>query len=377
MRKFCLMFLALLPLSVQAISFDYGENLFLDQMIDDDFYGAGWTVDMLSNVTGDVIVAGGVVRITEDIDQDLIVFGGQVSIEGNIGDDLKVFGGDVELNGRVGDDVIGAGGNVNFLENAKIGGSVNISSLLTNFRGAVGENFIFRGGTLIFDGQVAGFSSLDANVLQFKDQAQVGLGLQYTAPEELPGLDQYVVGEILYHAPEIAPDEEIQPTNTQFNYWAILSSILNLLVIGALIYWISPYFLLRPAEYIISNPARSFILGMELLIISPIIILLVFVLGLFIPLAVLLSAIWFAILYLARVFVAMALGLLVLPVRNHAKDRKKILPSFILGLAIYEVLVNIPLFGIWIWILAMIFGSGALLSAKVEFIQNLCKKKII
>lgn len=379
MKKiFLALLLGFLPISASAISFDYSENLLLDNLIDDDFYGAGWTVDVLQGVTGDVIIAGGMVNITDNIDQDLIVFGGQVRIDGNIGDDLKIFGGEVELNGTVGDDVIGAGGNVTFTEKAQIGGSVNLSSFFTNFRGQVNENFSFRGGTLIFDGQVVGLANLDANVLKFGDNANIGLALNYTTPEEQSNLEQYVTGEIIYNAPVISETEiPTEKSTPNLNYLAILGSVLNLFIIALLIYGISPIMLYKPAQTLLQNPARSFIYGMEILIIIPLLSLILFITGWLIPLSFVITAIWFIVLYLSRIFVALAFGLLVSPLKNFAKKPRQILISYTLGLAIYELLVNIPLFGFLISILVTIFGAGALVSAKIEFFKNLCKKKII
>lgn len=379
MKKLCLALLGLFPLSASAISFDYGENLFLNQAIEDDFYGAGWTVDILQSVSGDVIIAGGVVSIEQDIQQDLIVFGGQVEINGNIGDDLKIFGGEVEINGKVGDDVIGAGGNVVFTDKSEIGGSVNLSGLFTNFQGKVGENFFFRGGTLIFDGDVTGMANLNANVLQFGDNARISGDLLYTAETEQPSLAQHVTGTVTYKAPEKIEPAVEQNSNlvNAINLFAILSSIFNLFVIAGIIYAISPAILLKPAEMLIQKPAKSFVLGLEILIFTPLIIIILFALGFFIPLAFLLTALWLIVLYLSRIFVALAFGLLVYPVKNSKKNRSKILLSYALGLAIYEVLVNIPLFGFLIGLLAMVFGAGALLVAKVDFLQNLRQKKII
>jgi len=378
MKKLCLLGVAcvLLPFSAQAISFDYGENLFLDQAIEDDFYGAGWTVDLAQTVSGDVVIAGGTVRIDQDIQQDLIVFGGQVQINGNIGDDLKIFGGEVELNGKVGDDVIGAGGNLTITEKAEVGGSINLAGFFTDFRGRANENFTFRGGTLLFSGEVAGLANLNAGVLQFSDTAKIGSDLNYTTGQEQAGLERYVGGKISYKAPQVV---EPVKTNTfsNINFWAIFSSILNLLLVALLIYAVSPALLLKPAEMLTQSPARSFIFGMEVLIITPFAILLLFLLTWFIPFAFLLTALWFIVLYLGRVFVALAFGLLVLPIKNLKKNPSQIFLPYLLGLAIYEVLVNIPLFGFLIWLLAMVFGAGALVGAKIEFFRNLTKKKII
>lgn len=390
MKKFILPLLGLLllPLPAEAMRFETGEDIILNEDIQDDLYIAGGMVEINSNIQGDLVIAGGIVRVNGNISEDTIVAGGNVTISGNIGDDLKIIGGQTLLNGKVADDVVGTGGIIEFASSSEVSGSVSLASGFTRMNGTIKEDLTIKGGTIIFGGTVGRAAILHAENIEFTENAEVGAYLNYSLPEPNQNFEKYVLsGQIEYTKPETINLEktfeefslqgQIDEFFNKIRFGFIMASFINLFILGLIVWLIGSRFLHYTAETLVKKPGVSFGIGAAFVIITPVISIFLF-LSLFGILASFsLMAIWALLICFAKIIVSIAIGNLIIPVKKPENKKWHIFGGFVLGLIIYELLVNIPLFGGFMVILASIFGAGAILVA----IRNLClkmhEKKII
>lgn len=187
----CVTTLALVPLTVGAATIDVGQsvNRLKGETISGNFYSAGGTVSIVSDVTGDIVVAGGKIFIAGNVGRDVLVAGGTVNILGHVAGNVRVAGGDVTVSGPVDGDILSGAGTLHIVSGSVVKGDL-----------------IAGGGQLIIDGQVDGKTHLaggDVNVqgilngpatviakqkLNFGPQSSIGSKLIYSAPEELANL---------------------------------------------------------------------------------------------------------------------------------------------------------------------------------------------
>ncbi|MDP3970550.1 MAG: hypothetical protein Q8P90_02520 [bacterium] len=129
-------------------------------------------------------------------------------------------------------------------------------------------------------------------------------------------------------------------------------------LVGLILVAIFPKYTLAVAETMKDKPGATLLCGMATMFIMPLVILGSFVTIIGIPLAAILTAIYMVALCIAKIFVGIVFGLLVLKSKNK-KDRKLYGP-FLLGYFLLFILLVIPFFGMIVKLLAMMWGIGGM-----------------
>lgn len=315
-----------------------------DTLPGDLFYG-GRTLDIEGIVKGDIIVGAQRVTISGDIEDDVYAWCETVNIGGNIGDGVIGFGRSIIISGKVQGDVITYGGDVLIADGSEIMGDLYVGTGYLRI-----ENAIIHGGVqggaknVKLGGQVGKDIELEVGKIKFAPSFSSNGSVTLTM-QEMP--------ENLENAPA---NLEIRIIPIKFFF---LKLIFYWFLISAFIIGVILIILFRPLyENIIAYGNEKFLVslgvGTLFLIVMPIVAILAITV---LPLAFILTALYLIILYLSKIFVSFLAGHFFF---RKILPNKEINPylSFLCGLIIVTLLIQIPVLGIIISILTMIVGSG-------------------
>jgi hypothetical protein len=192
----------------------------------------------------------------ESIDGDLYLFAGTATVDGSIDGDLTVLGGQVTLNGSVTGDVLAMGGTV--IIGGSVAGDVRTSGGQVNLRGETGEDVLAAGGQVTLDGggtiggdlMLAGGQVAVAGSVAGSIEGAAGT---YSRTGSVGGTEHVVVEE---------PREEGDATNeAASDVFDALRHFVVLLILGALILWLLPWFLGSADATLRSRPGASLLWG--------------------------------------------------------------------------------------------------------------------
>jgi hypothetical protein len=409
-----LLILSVLVFVPTALAFDgrSGDRIIIgkDEVINDDLYLGAREVIVDGIVNGDLLAAGEVVIINGKVSGDLWAAGRSVTVNGEVGDDLFAAAAAVTIgpNARIGDDAFGGAASVEAQAGSQVGGSLLIGAGQALVSGQVGEDLLsgtnrlrlegvvgrdakvavdtranrFGAGPMYYGPNMPSIPSVPAG-LTFGDKALVEGTLNYTSVNEqnIPGR---VTSQVQYQQPAVDAQvaREIWPGD------GITSGILNairrlvaLLLVGLLIAWLAPAWILNPAGKLHGRTLPSMGVGLIGLIIIPIVLLTS--VGLVILLAILLGALTLGELvggvlgvglpgialigglfglvlaYLPQAIVAYLGGRWILQ-RARPASSEKIYWPLVVGLLILGLVFAIPFLGGLIQFLVVLAGLGAI-----------------
>jgi hypothetical protein len=336
------------------------------EVITDDLYLAGDTVDILGTVNGDVYVGAGVVNFSGQITGDLVIGAGQVTINGQIGDDLIIGAGNVNItDSTIGDGLIVGAGSVTINDQSKINGSLIAGTGMLDNQASVLRNLMVGAGKLKHNASVGGEAYLGGEELNLGPNTIINGDLKYASEKELQLDDLAVVkGEMLRQDPRSGKwDDKQLPADLskgwgQAKYGFKIVSFFSSLIVGLALLWLFKKPTMAIAENIKSKFISSLGWGFILLLLTfpALTLLAITVVGF--PLAAILSMLFIIDLFLAKLFTAMAFGLSL----NSYFKWKKISPQaiFSLGLLALYLLRLIPGVGLFVKLISLLVGLGGL-----------------
>ena len=331
-----------------------------------DLYLWSQRLDVNGTLDGDIIAWVQSGSVTGTITQDLSGFAQDIRISGEVGDDVRVLCQNLTIDGTVKGDLLFLGANLVLSDAAAIEGSLLGAGGVAIINGDIAGDARFVGGTVNLNGGVAGNAEFLTDGGLFVGQgASVGGNLRYRSPAQVDFDDGVVGGTIEYEAKGTTVDREISQQIAMLNRFRIvfwLLSFVTAIIAGSVIVALTKDHAWRTAETIRKKPLKSLGIGFIAFICIPIVILIALVLILTIPLSLILLLAYLIALYIAKFYVSIWLGNLIL--RRGGQTDKSPIPAMLLGLLIIYLVTAIPVIGTLIGIVVMFFGLGALLQRK-------------
>jgi len=379
--------------TVQAAEFRNGEHVIVaaDEVIDDDLFISGQTVEVEGTVKGDLIVAGNEVIINGQVEGSL-VFGGQVlTLNGDV--DGSVYAGGYSLivgrESAIGRNLYFGGFSLQTEKGSAVGRSVYASGYQVILSGDVADNVVTGSGALEINGTVGG------NV-----EAQVNE--QGSAPLFMPNFPGSVpmvaTGYRLGEEAEIGGQENIEVTGVQVDVgesiaeyaWGVLRGRLGefiaLLIVGGLLLWLWPNMVQSTSTAARKKPLPSAGWGCLVTLVFPILLAVAIIALILVAILIGLitfgelngtvvsigavSIAWIAVVFnfifftVTKVIVAFFVGRLILT--RFAPQMKPLwlnIASLALGALIYELLRVIPVVGWIVALITILVGLGAMFIA--------------
>lgn len=148
--------------------FTAGGTVSVSRPVAGDLAAAGANVDVTAAVGGDALVTGGNVRLGASIKQDLYALGGRVSIDGAVQRNARLVGGTIEIGPQ-----------------ARIAGNVTVGGGEVRIAGAINGYLQAGGGHVVIDGTVGGDVEIAGGTIELGPNARIDGRLRYASRDEL------------------------------------------------------------------------------------------------------------------------------------------------------------------------------------------------
>jgi cytoskeletal protein CcmA (bactofilin family) len=324
-----------------------------DTLYNDIFAGCR-QADIFGVVKGDVYAGCQVLTLEGEIEDDLWAGCRSLEVRGTVRDNVFGFAGTILIDSDIGGDVIAYGGTVRITERASIKGNLFVGSgQLFLDGGQIGGNIKGGAGQIHLNGVVKGRVELGGNKVTFGPNYQAKDGTQLTLESELDREKMdYIPSDL-----EVIVKEHKYFYHSIFFFWFFLS----LLIVGIIIIALLKNFSLDYITHVRKNPLQDLGLGFLIVIVTPIVLLVLLILILTIPVGLILSAVYFILLYISIIFASLFSGDYIL--KLFKKNGKiSLFWPLLIGIVIYVLLIQIPLVGFLVSLIVISFGSGSLIS---------------
>lgn len=330
------------------------------EVLNRDYVAAGETIEIAGTVNGDVYIAGGQILINGEINGDLLAIGATISISGKVSQNVRVIGGQVIISGEIGRNVSIGGINIELTNAADIQGGVVIGGANIFLASPIEKDVRVGGRNLTIGNAINGNIEAAVESVRLTSEAAIAGDFTYWSNKEASlDKDAKIEGAITRKAPQgffifggkLVSDffQAMQP------FFAFLS-LITTLVLGFLFIRFFPAYTRAVVDTLSSRRWRSFTTGITTLVIIPILFGLLIITIVGIPLGLILLTLSSFILYVARIFVIIAIGTFIL--KRLSKTGGDFL-AFLIGLIVYSVLVLIPIIGWIVPFFSALFGLGA------------------
>lgn len=269
-----------------------------------------------------------VISKNQTINDDLFISGGEVEILGTVNGDVYAAGGEVLINGLVKGDVLVAGGEV-------------------TIKGTVENNVRAAGGQITIS------------------QAKIGRNLSVAGGEITVSDDTKVTGKSHVFKPE---PSDSNANNESFGGGFSIWSFLAASVVGiVMLRYLKPV-VKRVVHEISTQTNNSIFAGFVALFLVPLALFAIMATLIGIPLALILGVIFAIELYLAKIFVAIAVG-------DYVNERftlnsERTYLNFAVGLLIIELAMLIPILNFFVGVGVLLLGLGAMMRVKRSFLRK-------
>ena len=348
---------AWLPVGASAADLRQGPSVTLGQgqTINDDIYAAGGTISIDGNVNGSVIAAGGTITVSGTVTRDVMVAGGTINVTGKVGGSIRAAGGNLTINGPVEQDVVVTGGTIDIASGGTIGRDLVIAGGTATVAAPVARRVTVGAGDVTLRGRVGGDVRGSVDRLRL-DGAQIGGNLDYTSDNPVVMANgASVAGTTTRHTPT---ERGTRGVAGGFLGW--LRGLIGIFALGVLLLMLLPRFSTRSIDTLRAEPWASLGIGAAILVVTPIVALIVLIVGLLLGgwwLGVLLIPLWILALAIGYVVSGFLLGRLIFARLGWGQYHDVL--ALLGGLFVLTVVGLVPLLGWLVSLAAFVAGAGA------------------
>ncbi|OGD84587.1 hypothetical protein A2165_02415, partial [Candidatus Curtissbacteria bacterium RBG_13_40_7] len=346
-----------------------------EEIVNKDYFAVGDTVTLAGTVNGDAYIAGGIVNIEGQVNGDLIAAGGTVNLKGNITNDARVAGGEIVVSSQIDGNLTVLGGSVNIASGANVGGSLVSGSGNLNVFAPVGKGATIGSGNVTLGSTIDGDVVAGVGQLILTPNASVAGNLTYWSDQDVqvqPGAE--ILGQTTHNFPPKPQKDQPQKVFAKVALTFKIIGFISALIIGFLLIRFLPVFTKKTTETINQKFWNSLGLGFLSIVLIPIVFIILILIVVTIPLALMLLVAFLITLYLAKIFVALWVGQMIL----QRLDRKLgDYWTYLLGLVVIYIVTWIPIIGWLVGLIVLLTGVGALQLTKYNTYKQLRSKNLI
>ena len=348
---------AWLPLQAAAADLRQGSDVTVGpgETVNDDIYAGAGTVSISGTVNGNVVAGGGTITVSGAISRDLIIGGGTINVTGHVGGSIIAAGGNVTVNGPVAQDIVVTGGTIDIGSGATIGRDLVVAGGSATVSAPIARRVQVSSGSLTLRSRVGGDVRGRVDHLKL-DGAQIGGNLDYTSDNQVEEVNgAAVAGTTTRHTPV----DRSGGAGNGFLSW--LRGLIGIVGLGLLRIFLLPGLSSRAIDTERAQPWASFGIGAAILVITPIVALIVFIVGIIIGgwwLGLLLIPLWILALAVGYAVSGFLLGRLIFARLGWGRYHDAF--ALLGGLFVLTVVALIPVIGWLIGLVAVMLGVGAL-----------------
>jgi hypothetical protein len=329
------------------------------ETVHNDLIAMGPAVRVDGTVDGDLIAFTRSLTVTGHVTGDVIGFAGETLIDGTVDGNLRVGTHSVTLQGTIGKNVSAFSNSIDLASKGSIGGELIAMAAQMDLDGKVTRDLLGLVGRSDLEGVIGGQTWIRGGALTVASTADIRGPATFVGPQQ-PTVDagaklaSPIRTEITQEIRRGRRSAAARAVRAIFAYGAAL-------LVGVLLVLALPGFFratLREADGIglpIGIGALTLISGAFLAVLA----LLLLFLGVGAGVAGVMA--YAPILYLSQVFVGAWLGNKIL--RQTANNTGAVIGHLALGLLILRVVGLIPVVSVLMWILVVLWGTGAMLMA--------------
>src|SRR5437660_2269695 len=348
---------AWLPLQAAAADLRQGSDVTVGsgETVNDDIYAGAGTVSISGTVNGSVIAGGGTITVSGTITRDLILGGGTINVTGHVGGSIIAAGANITLNGPIAQGLVVTGGTIDVGSGATIGRDLVVAGGSATVSAPIARRVQMSAGSLTLRNRVGGDVRGRVDHLKL-DGAQVAGNLDYTSNNSVEQVNgAHVTGTITRHT----PTDRGGDAGNGFLGW--LRGLIGIFALGLLLIFLLPGLSSRAIDTERAQPWASLGIGAGILVITPIVALAVFIVGIFVGgwwLGLLLIPIWILALAVGFAISGFLLGRLIFARLGWGGYHDAF--ALLGGLFVLTIVALIPVIGFLIGLVAVILGAGAL-----------------
>lgn len=349
-----------------------------DQVVNNDYFAGGGTVNIHGTINGDAYIAGGDVFIDGTINGDLIAAGGTIIVEGNITHNVRAVGGNVVINNaKIGGNVSLGGGNVTLGDTSELAGSLVAGAGQLQLLGPVGKEINVAAGKVLISNVINGNATVRTNELDFSQAAVINGNLTYWSNQKANISQGATVSGTIKQipVPKYNANEIRQGAMAAFSGFKIFFGIVGFIasfIIGLFLIYLLPLFTKNVATVIKKRFWLSLGIGVLAGILTPIIFIVLLITLIGIPIAFVFIFIMLLLLYFGKIYISYVIG-------EKIFGEKKTAKAWILlvGLLVFSIVTVIPVIGGIFQGFAIVTGLGALLISERDYFLLLRTKKLV
>ena len=348
------------------------------EVIHGDYFAYGERVEISGTVNGDVYAAGGQVLVDGRINGDLLAAAGAINVSGKVSQDARIAGGKITLNGEIGRNLTAAGGSVELTDSARIQGGLVVAGGSVSLAAPVGRDARVAAGNVTLSNTIKGNLEAATGDLRLTSRAVVAGALTYWS-DQAASIDANakVRGVVTQKAPLALPRasaKKIAGTIAGLILLVKAISFISTLILGALLIHFFPVYNRAAVSTLKKRPWASLGVGFFALFVTPMVVVILLVTVVGAPLALILTAVYFIGVYLARIVVILWVGAFIFE-RFGKEVRERW--ALVVGLVVYSLLTFIPFIGALGALFAILFGLGAILLADRALYAAAREKELI
>lgn len=340
-----------------AHSFRAGNNVTVgqEQAVQQSLFMSGRTIDISSEVFGDIFCAGQNITISGKVHGDIICAGQSINIRGTVDGDLRLAGQNITIGAAVTGSATVVSQTFTLDSTGSIEGDVSLGATDATINGTVGRDIAAGTETLIISGEVGRNITATVTTLRLESDATIAGTIDYTSKNELDRSNDAKVGG------EITRSEPTESTSSKqgavfgFSIWWFVYWFFAMLVTALVLVLLFPRIFQTTTNRDLPWPWKSLLAGLVASLVVPVLFVVLAITFVGLPLAFLLALLWLVVLILSGPFFAYYLGQLLLRQARHP------LLVMLVGAVTLLVLYFIPIVGIIVLLLALWTGSGMIL----------------
>ena len=349
------------PLPVFAFVIQSGETITISETLRDDLYAAGETVLVTGagTVDGDVAAAARSIAIGGKVTGGVLAAGQDVRIGGIIGQTVRAAGQSINIVGTVGIDVIVAAEEISVPQQVRIGRDLLAAGQEVRVAGDIGRYARVVGDTVVIGGKIGKGLRVDARRLTILPTARINGDVRYSAEEPIDVRPGAQITGRLERVPR-PPQPEYLVYGMPIDFLLRVWEGAGLLLVGLVVVTLAPQGSREVTQSVLRRFPLSILTGFILLVVVPLVALVLSITLIGIPLAVAVLLLLAAAVYPSQIFVATAIGRVLLSPIGRRKVRPVSIHLMVaIGTLILALLFSIP-FGWIVRLVAMVLGAGAL-----------------
>ncbi|KEO91365.1 hypothetical protein EH31_01500 [Erythrobacter longus] len=334
--------------AAQDMVFLAADELVIRQQTSDDLFAAAGEMTVDGAGADHLIIAGGDLTIANASVRDIIAAAGEIDLKQAI----------------VEDDIVLAGGEIVAADTVQIGGSAVIAGGTVRFDAPVGRDLRIGASEIYVNSIVPGNARLSGDSITLGPNARIAGDLLYRGSSiEIDPAAVIEGSRTQLTASEPFTAEEYGKGIGQFLLSFGLSMLISYFVIVAALVFAVPRVMRATSNMLAAKPLPALAIGVLFAVIVPVLGLLFFWTGFGIPLAVFLFIASLALTPIAVAVTAHFLGMSARRIIAKKTDDPETTAERFLwplgGVVVLLLLAMIPLVGLLVMLLAMLFGLGA------------------